>query len=75
MSQPRLVEPDVGVVVIVRGDERYLVVLHADDADQQCEALRLFGRWASNPALSFTWYDAAEASRKVRLGEYDAWPA
>jgi hypothetical protein len=28
--------------------------------------LRVLGRFASNPELSFTWYDAAVLSQKVR---------
>ena len=30
------------------------------------KALRTLGRFASNPELSFTWYDAAVLSQKVR---------
>ena len=26
----------------------------------------MFGRYASNPELSFTWYDAAVLSKKLR---------
>jgi len=28
--------------------------------------LRLLGRYASNPELSFSWYDAAVLSQKIR---------
>ena len=28
--------------------------------------LRVLGRYASNPDLSFTWYDAAVLSQKIR---------
>ena len=30
------------------------------------ELFRTLGRYASNPELSFTWYDAAIASKKLR---------
>ena len=30
------------------------------------EALRTLGRYASNQELSFTWYDAAVLSQKIR---------
>lgn len=33
------------------------------------EILRVLGRFASNPDLSFTWYDAAILSQKIRQTE------
>ena len=30
------------------------------------ETLRVLGRYASNPDLSFSWYDAAVLSQKIR---------
>ena len=36
-----------------------------DDASR-AETLRMLGRFASNPELSFTWYDAAVLSQKIR---------
>ncbi len=54
---------DVNVVALVKGKERY-VFLYADD--QRQEAIRTLGRFASNPELSFTWYDAAVLSQKIR---------
>jgi hypothetical protein len=36
-----------------------------DDASR-AETLRTLGRYASNPDLSFTWYDAAVLSQKIR---------
>lgn len=54
---------DVNVLALVKGKERYLF-LYADS--QQAEALRALGRCASNPELSFTWFDAAVLSRRLR---------
>ena len=54
---------DVNVLALVKGKERYLF-LYQDH--QQAEALRALGRHASNPELSFTWYDAAVLSKRVR---------
>ena len=31
--------------------------------------LKVLGRFASNPDLSFTWYDAALLSQEIRLKE------
>lgn len=53
------------VLAIVKGEERY-VFLYDDDSRQEC--LRTLGRFASTPDLSFTWYDAAILSQKIREG-------
>lgn len=35
-------------------------------AARRAEAIRIMGRWAADPALSFSWYDAAVLSQRVR---------
>ena len=54
---------DINVLALVKGSERYIFLF--DDA-HRAEALRTLGRYASNPELSFTWYDAAVLSQKIR---------
>lgn len=54
---------DINVLALVKGDERYVFLY--DDANR-AETLRTLGRYASNPDLSFTWYDAAVLSQKIR---------
>ncbi len=54
---------EVNVLALVKGEERY-VLLYTDD--NRAEALRVLGRFASDPDLSFTWYDAAVLSQKIR---------
>lgn len=54
---------DINVLALVKGSERYVFLY--DDASR-AETLRVLGRFASNPELSFTWYDAAVLSQKVR---------
>ncbi len=54
---------DINVLALVKGNERYIFLY--DDASR-AETLRTLGRYASNPELSFTWYDAAVLSQKVR---------
>ncbi len=56
-------EGDVNVLALVKGKERYLYLF---EDSQQAEALRTLGRHASNPELSFTWYDAAVLSKRIR---------
>jgi hypothetical protein len=57
------VSHDINVLALVKGNERYIFLY--DDASRT-EALRTLGRYASNPELSFSWYDAAVLSQKIR---------
>lgn len=54
---------DINVLALVKGSERYVFLY---DDDSRAETLRILGRYASNPELSFTWYDAAVLSQKIR---------
>lgn len=54
---------EVNVVALVRGDEQYVFVF---DERRRTELLRLLGRYAADPELSFSWYDAAVLSQKIR---------
>lgn len=54
---------DINVLALVKGQERYVFLY---DDESRSETLRTLGRYASNPELSFTWYDAAVLSQKVR---------
>ena len=57
------VNQDINVLALVKGEERY-VFLYTES--NRAETLRILGRYASNPELSFTWYDAAVLSQKIR---------
>lgn len=57
------VSDEINVLALIKGNERYVFLY--DDASR-AEALRTLGRFASNPELSFTWYDAAVLSQKIR---------
>jgi len=54
---------DINVIALVKGGERY-VFLFDDDSREQ--TLRTLAEYASNPDLSFSWYDAAMLGQKVR---------
>jgi hypothetical protein len=54
---------DIKVIALVKGVEQYVFLY---DESNRAETLRLLGRYASNPELSFTWYDAAVLSQKIR---------
>jgi hypothetical protein len=62
-QEVRIVTRDINVLALVKGQERYIFLF--DDGNRS-EALRTLGRFASNPELSFTWYDAAVHSQKIR---------
>jgi hypothetical protein len=57
------VTQDINVLALVKGEERYIFLY---DDERRSEALRTLGRFASNPELSFSWYDAAVLSQRIR---------
>lgn len=56
-------DQDINVLALVKGKERYLFIYNDDN---RAEILRVLGRYASDPELSFTWYDAAVLSQRIR---------
>jgi hypothetical protein len=54
---------DINVIALVKGGERY-VFLYDDDSRE--ETLRTLARYAANPDLNFSWYDASVLAQKVR---------
>lgn len=61
-------DQDINVLALVKGDERYVFLF---DDERRTEVLRTLGRFASDPNLSFTWYDAAMLSQKIRQAAED----
>ena len=67
------VSDDINVLALVKGKERYIFLYNDGN---RSKALRVLGRYASNKELSFTWYDAAVLSQKIRRQqEENAQPA
>lgn len=62
-KRPMSHDIDINVLALAKGTERYMFLY--DDASRT-ETLRMLGRFASNPELSFTWHDAAMLSQKIR---------
>lgn len=60
---------DINVLALVKGAERYIFLF---DDRHRSQTLRMLGRFASNPELSFTWYDAAVLSQKIRQTPFQA---
>ena len=55
---------ELNVLGLVKGSERYVFLF--DEANRS-ECLRRLGKFASDPELSFNWYDAALLSNRIRL--------
>jgi hypothetical protein len=53
------------LITLIKGEECYMFLYSESN---RTELLRLFGRFADDDQLSFSWYDAAVLSKKVREG-------
>jgi len=53
----------INVLALVKDGERF-VFLYDDDSSSQL--LQTLGKYAADPELNFSWYDAAVLSQKVR---------
>lgn len=62
-------ESSVNVLALVKDGERF-VFLYDDTSSAQL--LQTLGRYAADPELSFSWYDAAVLSQKVRRLQQEA---
>jgi hypothetical protein len=54
---------EVNVLALVKGEERFVFLYDEQSIDTLLEQL---GSHAADPELSFTWYDAAVLSQRVR---------
>jgi hypothetical protein len=62
-------ERGINVVALVKDAERYIFLYDNESAPALMQTL---GRFAGDPDLSFSWYDAAVLSQKVRRLSRDA---
>lgn len=63
---------DINILALAKGEERYIFLYNEETRN---ETLRTLGRYASNSELSFSWYDAAVMSQKVRKNAKDEMPS
>ncbi len=56
-------ERGINVIALVKDAERYIFLYDNESAPALMQTL---GRFAGDPELSFSWYDAAVLSQKVR---------
>ena len=54
---------EINVLALVKGEERFIFLFDDENRD---ETLRQLARFAADPDLDFSWYDAAMLSRKIR---------
>ncbi len=54
---------ELNVLALIKGEDKYVFLF--DDANR-VETLRMLGRYAADPELNFTWYDAAMLSQRIR---------
>jgi hypothetical protein len=53
----------VNILALIKGSERFVFLYDDASADQLLQTL---GNYAADPELSFSWYDAATLSQRVR---------
>ena len=53
---------EINVLALVKGPERFVFFYDDESIDQM---LALLGRYAADPELNFTWYDAAVLSQRA----------
>ena len=63
---------ELNVLALIKGQERY-VFIYDDDARQ--ELIDVFRQFASDPQLSFNWFDAAVLTEKARQQAAQAAPS
>ncbi len=59
----------MNVLALVKDSERFIFLY---DDESTPELLRTLGRYAADKDLSFSWYDAAVLSQKVRRLKHEA---
>ncbi len=62
-------ERGINVIALVKDAERYIFLYDNESAPALMQTL---GRFAGDPELSFSWYDAAVLSQKVRRQNREA---
>jgi len=63
MAKGSNMDRGVNVLALVKEGERYVFLY---DDESAATLLQTFGRYAAEKELSFSWYDAAVLSKKVR---------
>lgn len=54
---------EMSIAILSKGNEKYVFLYHDETKEQ---AIQMLWRFASNPELSFNWYDAAILCDRIR---------
>jgi len=68
LTTTRSVMDEINLITLITADQRFVFVF--TDATKD-ETLRHLARFAANPDIPFSWFDAALLSRKIRDGKYE----
>ena len=66
MAIPEKPESGTNVLALLKDVGERFVFLYDDDASSFAKLLATFAKYAADPEISFTWYDAAILSQRVR---------
>ncbi len=70
MEGAAMAQHGINVLALLKGPERFVFLYDDESADQLLQTL---GKYAADPELNFSWYDAATLSQRVRkLRESDS---
>ncbi len=58
-----MAQQGINVLALLKNGERYVFLYDDRSADQLLQTL---GRYAADPELNFSWYDAAVLSQRIR---------
>lgn len=58
---------DILILCLEKGREKYTFI-YLNSPEMRSECLRTLGRFASDPGLSFNWWDCACLAKKIREG-------
>ncbi|MCS7166139.1 MAG: hypothetical protein RMI91_12625 [Gemmatales bacterium] len=53
---------EINILALHKGEEHYIFVYHEE---ARAEVVQVMREWASNPRLSFSWFDAAVLAQRV----------
>ena len=55
---------EIKSAALKKTNEQYIFIYNENS---RAETLRILGKFASNPELNFTWFDAAVLAQKIRI--------
>jgi len=69
LASPPEPRADMQVIAIVKGTERFIFLV-TDSFEVKTQLTETLARWAANPDLNFSWYDAGMIAGRVQKGTH-----